>query len=422
MKISENSNNLLNFFIKNKHINYVSQNSKTKKIIKTLYENILEAYEYTNNLKQTEDNKINKFDIKKINSVNQIPKPNSFSSDAFPKEVIKTIDKHSNYVVSYDFVIPDKNKNIKRKITIFFITEKEYDKAKINKYINVIMMWLFILNKYTTKKCAETLKVYFYFTSLEKQIPQQGIEDIVLDEYNINTAFTRTCPSNSEIVVFRKEEWLKVFIHECFHNFALDFSDIGCNEGNNYILNIFPVDSEVNLFEAYAEFWAEIINILFCSFFLLKDKTDINNFIYNTEILINFERTYSFFQLAKVLDFMGMTYQDLYLKNTHSKMLRETLYKEKTNVLSYYVIKTILLNNYQSFLEWCNKNNLSLLKFNSTSSNITNFCKFIEKNYKINSMINGVDLAEKFLLRLKKQKQKNKFLMFNLRMSICELE
>ena len=50
MKISENSNNLLNFFIKNKHINYIPQNSKTKKIIKTLYENILEAYEYTNNL------------------------------------------------------------------------------------------------------------------------------------------------------------------------------------------------------------------------------------------------------------------------------------------------------------------------------------------------------------------------------------
>jgi hypothetical protein len=126
--------------------------------------------------------------------------------------------------------------------------------------------------------------------------------------------------------------------------------------------------------------------------------------------------------LAKVLDFMGMTYQDLYLKNTHSKMLRKTMYKEKTNVLSYYVIKTILLNNYQSFLEWCNTNNLSLLQFNSTSANIIKFCKFIEKNYKINSMLDGVDSAENLLLRLKKQKQKNKFLMFNLRMSICELE
>jgi hypothetical protein len=36
-------------------------------------------------------------------------------------------------------------------------------------------------------------------------------------------------------------------------------------------------------------------------------------------------------------------------------------------------------------------------------------------------MLDGVDSAENLLLRLKKQKQKNKFLMFNLRMSICEL-
>jgi hypothetical protein len=37
-------------------------------------------------------------------------------------------------------------------------------------------------------------------------------------------------------------------------------------------------------------------------------------------------------------------------------------------------------------------------------------------------MLSGVDQAEHFLLRLKGQKQKNKYLMNNLRMSICELE
>jgi hypothetical protein len=121
-------------------------------------------------------------------------------------------------------------------------------------------------------------------------------------------------------------------------------------------------------------------------------------------------------------NFMDIEYTQLYEKSVHATNVRKNLYKENTNVLSYYVIKTILLNNYQSFLEWCNTNNLSLLQFNSTSSNIIKFCKFIEKNYKINSMLDGVDSAENLLLRLKKQKQKNKFLMFNLRMSICELE
>ena len=52
MKISKKCNNLLDFFIKNDHINYVAQNLKTKKIIKTIYGNILEAYKYINNLKQ----------------------------------------------------------------------------------------------------------------------------------------------------------------------------------------------------------------------------------------------------------------------------------------------------------------------------------------------------------------------------------
>jgi hypothetical protein len=75
--------------------------------------------------------------------------------------------------------------------------------------------------------------------------------------------------------------------------------------------------------------------------------------------LINLERNYSFLQLVKILGFMGLTYKDLYSQTHQSKILRDNLYKEKTNVLSYYVIKTILLNNYPSFLLWCQKNNIT---------------------------------------------------------------
>jgi hypothetical protein len=50
--------------------------------------------------------------------------------------------------------------------------------------------------------------------------------------------------------------------------------------------------------------------------------------------------------------------------------MRETLYKEDSNVLSYYIISTIMMNNYQGFLGWCNENNLSLLQFKKTTANI----------------------------------------------------
>jgi hypothetical protein len=282
-------------------------------------------------------------------------------------------------------------------------------------------MWLYILNQYASKQCANSLVIYLYFTSLEKRIPNSNI--FILDEINVNTAFTTTCPKDSEIVVFRKEEWFKVFIHETFHNFALDFSDMNNNEANKCILDIFKVESNVNLYEAYTEFWAEIMNALFCSFFSLKNKNDIDDFLSNAEFFINFERTFSFFQLVKTLDFMGLTYKDLYSETERSRMLRENLYKEKTNVLSYYIIKTVLINNYQGFLSWCKTNNLSLLQFKKTIKNQSDFCNFIANHYKSSSMLNGVTETKSFLndIRKKSKKINLSYILSNLRMSICEL-
>ena len=282
-------------------------------------------------------------------------------------------------------------------------------------------MWLYILNQYSSKQCANSLVVYFYFTSLEKKLPSSNI--FILDEINVNTAFTTTCPKDSEIVVFRKEEWFKVFIHETFHNFGLDFSDMNNSDAHKCILDIFKVDSYVNLYESYTEFWAEIMNALFCSFFSLKDKTNLSEFLSNSEFFINFERTYSFFQLVKTLNFMGLTYNDLYSNSNHSKILRENLYKEKTHVLSYYIIKTVLINNYQNYLYWCKINNLSLIQFKKTTGNQKEYCNFIQKHYKNSSMLNGVTETQRFLKEIERKNKRSNYhyILSNLRMSICEL-
>jgi hypothetical protein len=190
---------------------------------------------------------------------------------------------------------------------------------------------------------------------------------------------------------------------------------------HNYILGIFKVKSKVNGYEAYTEFWAEIMNALFCSFHGLKNKSDVDEFLSDADFYINFERTYSFFQLVKTLDFMGLTYSDLYSNTKHAKAARENLYKENTNVLSYYVIRCVLLNNYQGFLSWCAKHNLSLINFKKTTESQEEFCKFVEKNYKTPSMLDGIYESELFLSKLKKKKENNKFILSNLRMTICEL-
>ena len=410
MNLSKQSRELILFFSKNKHLNYVKQTNKTNTILKELYSEILEAYNFCRK------NIDYKPSIKKILTATQITKPLNFNSKSFPEIVRNHIDESMMSEISFSFSLYDRN------IKVHFIVENdnvELDISLYNRYMESITMWLYMLNIYGSKECANTLTIYFYFTSLEKSLPNSNIH--ILDEINVNTAFTTTCPKDSEIVVFRKEEWFKVFIHETFHNFGLDFSMMNNDEVNSCILDIFKVYSQVNGFEAYTEFWAEIMNSLFCSFHSIKNKNDINEFLSNSEFYINFERTYSFFQLVKTLDFMGLSYKDLYSNSNRSIIVRENLYKENTNVLSYYIIKCVLMNNYQGFLTWCSKNNLSLLDFKKTIGNQRQFCKFVEKNYKIQSMLNGINESEIFLSNIKRKKGNYKFVLSNLRMSICEL-
>ena len=415
MKISKNSNLLMSFFLKNNYINHNKQTKKTNTILLELYNELIRAYNFLLITKKTNGDSIYNINVSKITTVSQIPKPKNFNSKSFPNEIRKSIDDMSNLVISYTFSLFNRN------IKVLFVVEKQEDIELYNKYVDAIVMWLHILNEYASPRCSKTLTVYLYLTKLEKKLPNTSIS--ILDENNVNTAFTTTCPVDSEIIVFRREEWFKVFIHETFHNFALDFSDMNNFECHNHILSIFPVKSQVNLFESYTEFWAEIINTLFCSFFSLKNKNNVHEFMKNAEYLINFERTYSFFQLVKTLDFMGLRYIDLYSKSEHSSMLRDNLYKENTNVLAYYVIKTILLNNYQTFLSWCKNNNLSLLQFKKTIPNQRSFCLFIEKNYKTKIMLESINSSEFFLQLFKgynRTKQVN-YLLNNMRMTICEL-
>jgi len=416
MKLSKNSKKLMSFFTNNYYIKPVSPNKETEETIRILHNDILKAFNYVNHIKQRGE--YYDVSIKKIKNSSQITRPKIFDSSSFPEIVRGHIDELATFEITYSFSLYG------RKIKLHFIVEDE----KINKtqqdvydkYVDSIAIWLFILNKYASEKCSKIFTVYFYFTSLEKKLPKSNI--YILDQIHVNTAFTTTCPQNSEIVIFRKEEWFKVFIHETFHNFALDFSDMDNTYVTNCVLNMFNVSSDVNLFESYTEVWAEMINAMFCSFFSLKDKTNVDQFLSSSLFYINFERSFSFFQMVKVLDFMGLSYNDLYSNTNASKIARKQLYKEKTNVLAYYVIKTVLLNNYSGFLSWCKINNHSLLMFNKTPKSQYDFCKFIEKNYKSTRMIHNVVETERMYDDLQNKKITNlNYLLSSLRMSVCDL-
>lgn len=414
MKFTKLSQKMFRFFNKNQHVAPIEPTKATLDIMKDLYKDILNAHDYVSSF---HGNNLYYIKTKKIQTASEITKPNNFNFNSFPESVRNHINETASSEISYTFSLYHRN------VKVIFVLEESDVEMQIpvfNKYIEAIIMWLHILNEYASTQCSNSLVIYLYFTSLEKKLPDSSID--ILDEIHVNTAFTTTCPKESEIVIYRKEEWFKVLIHETFHNFGLDFSGMNMEDCKNRILTLFPVNSEVNLYESYAECWAEIMNSAFCSFFLVQNAHSKSDFYSNWILLIQFERMNSFFQMVKALRFMGLTYDILYSKKKANQVLRETLYKENTNVLSYYVIKTILLNNYTGFLGWCKKHNLSLLQFKKTTKNVEDFCVFIEKNYKKESMLEGVYNNELFLTSFKKSDlKKHEFMLNTMRMSLCEM-
>lgn len=418
MKTISDTNIMTTFLINSELEMRKPFNNMTKKIILELYHEILEGYRYLIHLKN-ENGSAYRYNLKKITSINELPRPISFSKNSIPLEINEYINKNSFYELSYTFSL------FKRNIRVTFILENK-DMPDVNafhKRIDTLIIWLYIATKHSTKKCAESMNVFVYFTSLKKGINKNADNVNILYEKNVNTGFTFTCPKNSEIVIYRKEEFIKVFIHEVFHTFALDFSDMNNAKVNQRILSLFKIKSRVNLFETYTEFWAEFMNSLFCSFFSIKNKTDVTEFLERANYVINLEISHSFFQMVKILDYMGLSYQDLYSNNIRSEE-RRMRYIEKTHILSYYIIKTILMNSYQDFLKWCKENNSNLLEFKKTEKTQMSFCDFIFHHYNKRSMLKGVKIASELLDYVHQEpglSKRTNHIIYNLRMSLCEL-
>ena len=397
MILTKHSKELTTFFIQNNCVNHERIRPETRKTLIVLYNLIKTATIEIKNVQLTKNSR-------KVSFMQPSIKPKSFTANNFPATVIKHIDSTASIEVTYRFSLKDRN------MTVHFILENSLpaNVSACDNHIKLIVHAMHVLTLYSKKECSRNLNIFIYMTSLKKVLPKTNAH--VLDQINANTAFTRTCMPTSEIVIFRKEEWFKVLIHESFHNFGFDFADMNNHECHSKILEMFKVSSEVNLYEAYTEFWAEIINACFCSFFILQNINNVNEYLSNADFFINFERTYSFFQLVKTLDFMGLTYQDLYAS-------RNSKYKEKTNILAYYVIKTIMLHNFQDFLSWCKRHNTSLFQFKKDALTKMDLCYFIESKYKSPSLLKNIYATDAMFKKVKGKSQ----LAQNMRMTMFEL-
>lgn len=202
-------------------------------------------------------------------------------------------------------------------------------------------------------------------TDHEKNIFPSGC----LDAIHVNSAYSK----GNDIVIFRKEELLKVFIHECFHMFCLDFKNVNINY-KELLQPMFHAKSEYLLFESLCEFWARTLNAAILSFFVNKETT-YEEFERFFNLNLNLERVYCLVQMKHYLSLFNLGYEDLIHNNC-------PLYKENTNGLCYYVITTLLFFNFQQTMNWFIEHNETLLQFSKENRQVYMFYHYLRTVYK----------------------------------------
>ena len=419
MDFASNLDSLMKPFIKafgkcEKSVLSKSDHKSFETLLISLYKDIYTSNDLVLNAGCFKSNVINvQADFKSVK------RPDDYSkSRFFPAVIQKYIKENELYQLGFSCG------NVGgREINIHFTLFSEDELSRLASYVKhvrLMYVWLNICAKYANTECSNKLDIFIYPTPFTKNLP--GSTSTVLGPEHVNTAYTFACAPQGQMIIFREEEWFKVFIHETFHAYGLDFARSDMSEFKLKIKSLFPINSDFDLYEAYTETWARIINCAFCSFNSLEagKKSGQNNkaFIENFNFCIGIERLFSLYQCTKVLSFMGLHYNDIHDKK--SNYLRDKLYKENTHVFAYYIMTAIFLNDYEGFLLWCKNNNKVLLKFDLTPENFAAFTEYIESVYNCISLLDGIDYMGKMNHQVNRNKgnNKNEMLTKTTRMSI----
>jgi len=382
--------------------------SESNKMLSDLFEKMIEAE------RQFKAAKINEKWISFENT--KIPKGIDYNYS--PEIAKEKIEDASKFGCIFSFKL--KGRDIQ--ISINFSKTTDNNSKYCNEAIKRIYMWLYLSTHYASAACSQKLNIYIYLTELKKKLPTANSH---IKQEHANSAFTTTCDSESEIHIYREEEWFKVLIHETFHNMGLDFSAMNNAKINHCILAIFPIKTtQQRFFESYCEMWAEILNVMFISYLSTRAHNTIETMIKKTMKMLKVERDFSLLQCVKVLNNLSLEYEDLYGTTPAAEHARMHKYKESTPVFAYYVLKSIMMFYVSDYIHWCAIQNGGSLQFAHFDKNLTEYCSFIREHYKRDEYLKSIKIVEKALAHCKHSSEMDEHtreVLTTLRMSVHEI-
>lgn len=308
-----------------------------------------------------------------------------FQDDTFiDDKIVHYIKTHIKKMLVFTYT----TKKTTIRVTFAMFNESKDTIDKYKSYCKWITNWFMLCVKHSESKCHKSIRLHLYLTHFTKTFPSHKGE--TLGEENANSAYTYPCKHNNKIVLFRQEEWFKVLIHESFHYFDLENIKHSLLKVNQ----LFPISTDILLGEAYAEFWARIINSIYVSYDLSAPMYQLDTVKMHFERVFYIEQMFSSYQAVKVLHYMGLDYTNI-IYNSDKDILKRKNYKEETNIFAYYVITSLLMHCSAMVIKWCKQHNHSLMRFNKQHIHL--FINVIERCRNQTSILENFSILQTYI-------------------------
>lgn len=203
---------------------------------------------------------------------------------------------------------------------------------------NILNFYIYTLNKLQHKP---VLHIILYLCNKKKVFPGT---DKVLNEDNVNSGVTMFNEHGRYVVVYRKEEIMKVLLHELIHCYEIDFHNYNTRH-DRYLMRKFKihvqkpwknVHTPLALYESYTDSLACYGHAITYCLFTKNCKSIVD--------------------LNKKIDSVLLTETNYYLRMA-AKVYKFSQLKEDTHCFSYYIGKAAIFNSFPEFIDIINDNN-----------------------------------------------------------------
>jgi hypothetical protein len=330
----------------------------------------------------------------------------------------KTVDVH--------FIVPH---------TTMRLHPESFSEKNREKYwqhaIRRMVVWLYVAYSFAHETCQHHSTMYFFMTYSKKE---SLTYDDPLQPVHTNSGASNVCLATGHLLVYRYEEWFKVFLHETFHFLGLEFSQVyedHAAELRSIVARAFPrclPTTKWMIYETYCETWAEILNVVFLSFYgrnarthtrwmthvhrrgrkssratttrRFQDVFACHSIVAQVEAYLQYEQWFSLLQCVKLLKHFQLTYAELFTQDTEHAYD----HAERYDLFSYHVLKSIWMYRVNDFIEWCVAHNQYgddaqvSLDFMKTRDAMMDYVKTMIGYSRDKDLLLGYEQAEKWLL------------------------